>query len=467
MARAADDDSIIQVTGPRGVALSTGAALPESDGTGFSDITVDGESYRMLTREVSDGGVVQVARSTAETEEVVRRLVARFSLIALMVAAAAAAIGWFFASRTTSPLRRLAAVANDVARTGDVTVTDQLDSDGRVDEIGSLTDSFRSMLDALAASRSQQHRLIHDAGHELRSPLTSMRANVQMLERAPDLPADQRAEIVTAIGSELGELNDLFGEPYNNEPFVRGDKLEPVRKLPAFWLNPADTKLAETAAKTGKGDMMSLLQQKQKAKLAANDRPFVGKIRHTPDATQRLMTVLVVNTTADPLVLKEAVLVTAGGMVSKPVVATYPNMTSTTSRPTAGFESTNNAASFDEKSWVDAAPTAAMGAGTATVGVWQFVGVKSDGAASFSIKFGPMPTAGYTQLYIGGSFPKDASANCCAVGIADHQLVADFHNQYVVNKTAALDTSSTCHASVSPADNAAGGSDVILTVYIA
>jgi len=212
VARAADDDSIIQVTGPRGVALSTGAALPESDGTGFSDITVDGESYRMLTREVSDGGVVQVARSTAETEEVVRRLVARFSLIALMVAAAAAAIGWFFASRTTSPLRRLAAVANDVARTGDVTVTDQLDSDGRVDEIGSLTDSFRSMLDALAASRSQQHRLIHDAGHELRSPLTSMRANVQMLERAPDLPADQRAEIVTAIGSELGELNDLFDE---------------------------------------------------------------------------------------------------------------------------------------------------------------------------------------------------------------------------------------------------------------
>jgi two-component system sensor histidine kinase MprB len=68
------------------------------------------------------------------------------------------------------------------------------------------------MLDALEASRVQQHRLIHDAGHEMRTPLTSLRANVAMLERAGDLPADDRAEILGAIHAELIELSDLFDE---------------------------------------------------------------------------------------------------------------------------------------------------------------------------------------------------------------------------------------------------------------
>ncbi len=68
------------------------------------------------------------------------------------------------------------------------------------------------MLDALEASRVQQHRLIHDAGHEMRTPLTSLRANVAMLERAGDLPAEDREEILGAIRSELIELSDLFDE---------------------------------------------------------------------------------------------------------------------------------------------------------------------------------------------------------------------------------------------------------------
>jgi two-component system, OmpR family, sensor histidine kinase MprB len=216
---AADDDSIIQISGEKGRSVSTGAALPLVDASDIArgrgqltDIEIDDESFRMFSQVLREGTVVQVARSTAENDRVLARLVTRFVLIALIGAALAAALGWSIASRTTSPLRRLAAVANDVAKTRNVATANDLNDIQRSDEIGSLATSFRSMLDALESSRVQQHRLIHDAGHEIRTPLTSMRANIELLERATELPTDQRTEVVRAIKSELLELTDLFDE---------------------------------------------------------------------------------------------------------------------------------------------------------------------------------------------------------------------------------------------------------------
>lgn len=210
--RAADDDAIIQVTLATGRSASSGPTLPTVDvdnGRLFSDVEVDGERYRMISERRGER-LVQVARSVEEDVQVLRTLLRRFVLIAAAAAAAAAAIGWFIATRATSPLRRLASVANDVARTGDLNV--ELSDVRRTDEIGSLADSFVSMLAALEASQSQQRQLIADAGHELRTPLTSMRANVDLLERARSLPEDDRREVVAAIKSELVELTELFNE---------------------------------------------------------------------------------------------------------------------------------------------------------------------------------------------------------------------------------------------------------------
>ena len=51
-----------------------------------------------------------------------------------------------------------------------------------------------------------------DASHELRTPLTALRTNIEMLQRTTNLDDTQRAELLAAAGSELGELNDLVAE---------------------------------------------------------------------------------------------------------------------------------------------------------------------------------------------------------------------------------------------------------------
>lgn len=271
----ADDDALIQITRGAEAFRSSGSELPVPAGFGSIDdvpeqglivenIEIDGESYRMGSRALAGGAVVQVARATSENDALRSALFVRFVYIALLVASAAAGLGWLIATRTTAPLRRLTAVASGVAATGagaDLSV-DDADVE-RDDEIGRLAAGFRSMLERLDASREQQHRLIHDAGHELRTPLTSLRMNVEMLERAPDLPTDQRDEILGAIRSELGELGDLFDEMIDLATDQRSVDFRPVavdldaivRTVVARWERRSDREVRiESNSSTVEGD---------------------------------------------------------------------------------------------------------------------------------------------------------------------------------------------------------------------
>lgn len=179
----------------------------------FEDITIEGESYRMYTQALPGGGAIQVARSTAEDDDLLQSLLARFGVIALVATAGASLIGWGLARRTTRPLRRLADVAATVADTGDFSVDVPVE---RSDEIGTLAASMRTMLEALETSREQQQRLVQDASHELRTPLTSLRVNVEMLDRiersTAEISAEDRAAVLDAIASEVAELGSLFDE---------------------------------------------------------------------------------------------------------------------------------------------------------------------------------------------------------------------------------------------------------------
>lgn len=225
-----DPDAIVQTTTREGVVNGTsGGDLPITDAVQamidldpngsrrtvgvFEDITIDGESFRMYTRAQPEGGAIQVARSTAESDDLLRSLVSRFGVIALVATAVASLIGWGLARRTTRPLRRLADVAATVADTRDFSVEVPVE---RSDEIGTLATSMRTMLHALETSREQQQRLVQDASHELRTPLTSLRANVAMLdriERSPvEVSAADRSAVLDAIGAEVAELGSLFDE---------------------------------------------------------------------------------------------------------------------------------------------------------------------------------------------------------------------------------------------------------------
>ena len=134
---------------------------------------------------------------------------ARMLILVVGVTAAGAGVGFLIAGSVTASLRRLTAAAEAVESTGQLDV--DVPADGN-DEVGRLGAAFRRMLDALARSRDDQQRLVQDAGHELRTPLTSLRTNLDVLRRYPDLPPDQRRQVVDDLHAETEELVLLVEE---------------------------------------------------------------------------------------------------------------------------------------------------------------------------------------------------------------------------------------------------------------
>lgn len=175
---------------------------------------VDDEESRVITMSFPQGGAIQLARDTDEARRVLESLQLRLVAIAALAIAVAAAVGAALATRIVRPIRELTAAAQRIASTRDLATPIPL---GGNDEIGSLSDSFTTMVSSLAESRDQQQRLISDASHELRTPLTSLRTNLELLARADEtdagrLSAEDRRDILADLEFETTELTALLTE---------------------------------------------------------------------------------------------------------------------------------------------------------------------------------------------------------------------------------------------------------------
>ncbi|MEZ5264141.1 MAG: HAMP domain-containing sensor histidine kinase [Acidimicrobiales bacterium] len=214
-----DAAQVVRADGSVTACYPDGLALPVDDGDlaqaaeqgapRLRTVTIDGRDYRLAAISWHHGGVVQVARSFAEPDAVLRGLQLRLSALVAAAVLAAAAAGWWFAKHLVRPLERLRSAAQQVASTGDLTVPVPA---GGAGEVGSLAASFTTMMQGLALSREQQKRLVADAGHELRTPLTSLRTNIELLQRAHRLPEGERDELLADVRAELEELTELVEE---------------------------------------------------------------------------------------------------------------------------------------------------------------------------------------------------------------------------------------------------------------
>jgi len=190
----------------------------------LADAELAGEPARLLVAALPGGGAVQVARSVRET----RTLLGRVRLILLLVAAGgiagAALLGRLVAGRATEPLRRLERAAEHVALTQDL--GRRIEASGR-DEVSRLAARFNDMLDALERSMTAQRQLVADASHELRTPVTSLRTNLEALQANPDLDPARRADLLARATAQAEELTVLMNDLID---LARGDAAEPARE---------------------------------------------------------------------------------------------------------------------------------------------------------------------------------------------------------------------------------------------
>jgi len=179
-------------------------------GTFLRDETLEGHHVRVLTRREPDGSALQIARPLGEIDDTLGRLRIILFLVTLGGFGLAAALGLGVSRIATRPLARLTATAGRITETGEL--HHRLPTNDADDEPGRLAASFNAMLAALESSRDQQRQLVADASHELRTPLTAIRANIELLERATELPDAERAAVLASARHQLEDLTVLVGD---------------------------------------------------------------------------------------------------------------------------------------------------------------------------------------------------------------------------------------------------------------
>jgi two-component system sensor histidine kinase MprB len=209
VARSASNISLPVDAATLGLARSGGRSF-------FRDGSANGIHLRVLAEPFGPGRAIQLAQPLTEVDSLLSRLRLILALLDLGGIALAALLGRLVAGAAVLPLKRLTSATEHVALTQDL--SGRITSVGE-DEIGRLARSFNAMLDALERSMSAlddsvhaQRQLVADASHELRTPVTSLRTNIEILQQAPDMEPRERDRLLCDVVEQIEELTRLMND---------------------------------------------------------------------------------------------------------------------------------------------------------------------------------------------------------------------------------------------------------------
>ncbi|MGQ0617292.1 MAG: HAMP domain-containing sensor histidine kinase [Acidimicrobiia bacterium] len=211
-----DDDTRAQVVTADGTVVASTPNLAGAgpiDGappTGRAEIVrtvedLDGEAdYRVLSRTVrgpSGPTVVHVASSLDDIDDSARTLALSLTVAVPLAATALALLVWRLVGRTLGPVE---AIRREVAGLDGRDLQVRVPEPGTGDEIDRLARTMNAMLGRVEDAVGCQRRFVADASHELRSPLTRIRAELEV-----DLAHTDGADLAATHRSVLEEATSL------------------------------------------------------------------------------------------------------------------------------------------------------------------------------------------------------------------------------------------------------------------
>lgn len=164
-------------------------AHPLPSGTGKIRL----RSERVEVRK-SDGSVervlIQTAVSLAPVDASIRKAVRTASLFAAAGFLTVFALLWFVTSRSLHPVAAMTAKASQITA---ASLPERLPVTGSGDELDHLAVVLNDMLDRLGGSLRRMEQFSADAAHQLRTPLTRIRGEIDLMLRRglPDPPRDE------------------------------------------------------------------------------------------------------------------------------------------------------------------------------------------------------------------------------------------------------------------------------------
>jgi two-component system OmpR family sensor kinase len=219
-------DKFVQIVDLHGKVVAHGvtlgiARLPASPGllgrlrggeTVFETVTDFGEEpVRMVSLPIEIAGTryaVQVAMSLDDAYAVLRSGRWLFAGMAVAILVGVGVTGVVLTRRALRPIDRIVARARQI---GESSLSERLPRPEQQDEIGRLVDTLNDMLARIEDSFEVQRRFTADAAHELQSPLSRLRTELEVTMRRPRDTAEYE-ETMRSCLEKVGRLSILTRE---------------------------------------------------------------------------------------------------------------------------------------------------------------------------------------------------------------------------------------------------------------
>jgi signal transduction histidine kinase len=237
----------------------------------LSDFTYKGTRLRAYVAPIlkSSGqvvGLIELAKSLRQVDTTLNELATLIAISILAGLATATIGGWFIAGNVLDPIDRVTLAAQKITRARDL--GRRIEVPATIDEVGRLALTVNEMLARIEELFRVQQRFVADVSHELRSPLTAVRGNLDLLKRQSIQDPDERAQMIDAMDSEIARMSRLISDLLL---LARQDAGVPIAKHPI----ELDTLLLEVyrqAQLTARGVRITLGAEDQAIIVGDRDR---------------------------------------------------------------------------------------------------------------------------------------------------------------------------------------------------
>src|SRR5579859_999836 len=203
----------------------------------YSTITFQGQPVRVYTTiNPQTQDIIQTARSEQSIQQSLSDLRSLLWGGGVLVMLLALAGGWFITWSLLATVQRMTGTAQRISASQDFGQRVPEKPILGKNELTRLATTFNAMLAELQEAYRRQQRFVADASHELRAPITSIRCNLDLLAKAPDLAPGEAAAALTDARAEADRMGRLVNDLLT---LARADSLaqEPDAKADGYTKN--------------------------------------------------------------------------------------------------------------------------------------------------------------------------------------------------------------------------------------
>ncbi len=177
----------------------------------FADTTARGVALRVYVTGMGSAGALLAALPLGAINHTLSDQLLLLGVIAAAGILFGGLLALLVARAALAPIARFAGQTEMIAASPERLETDRVEVHGG-DELARLARTFNDTLDALAESVTAQRNLVADASHELRTPIATIRANLQLMRDEERLPPEEREALRRDVIEELDELTALVSD---------------------------------------------------------------------------------------------------------------------------------------------------------------------------------------------------------------------------------------------------------------